>query len=91
MSDCKCKTQDGYCTKYGGRHKCKPSTINDFDETVKMINVEEVCRGASLWGNSLCYITEEQLEELKNGKAIYINDGEYCTFIVLKKETDCGN
>lgn len=56
-----------------------------FDTPVKTIDANCVAEERSPWGNSYCYITEKQLEELKSGKVIYFNDGEYGNFIMLKK------
>lgn len=86
MIECDLLTENGKCKKVDLRHKCRPTTIEDFDESVEIIDVDRVCRCSSIFGNSLCYITEEQLEELKNGKAISFNDGEYGWFLILKKE-----
>ena len=57
-------------------------------DTIQMVDANKVDALSSPWGNSYCYITEEQLEELKNGKIIYFNDGEYGNFIELKKGED---
>ena len=62
-----------------------------FTEPIKMIDANQVGAKSSPWGNTYCYITEEQLDELKNGKVIYVDDGEYCHFIVLKKGDDNEN
>lgn len=50
--------------------------------------VEMVCIDDKIdpwYGLSTMVITEEQVEELKNGKAIYFSDGEYAHVIVLEK------
>ena len=57
-----------------------------FNETVEMIRMDEVEGRCSTYGNTFAIITEEQIEELHNGKIVYIDDGEYCHFIRLKKE-----
>lgn len=82
---CPVKTSDGHCSKRNGEH-CKPSDKSYCDEEVLMIDVGQMCRHSSIFGNTYSFITNSQLEELKSGKAIYINDGEYCHFIVLKEE-----
>ena len=86
MCQCDLKTKNGLCNKHGGRYKCRPTTSEDFDEPVEMIDVDRVCRKCSIFGNSLCYITEEQLRELMAGKAIYFSDDEYGWFLILKNE-----
>ena len=82
--ECQYKTEDGKCKAYN-LCECKPSTIDWCNEPVKMIPVDCICKYASYWGNSYYFITEEQLEELKNGKVIYVYDGEYSNFIAVKK------
>ena len=37
------------------------------------------------WGHSLELITKEQLEEVMNGKAIALFDGEYTTWIAIEE------
>ena len=84
------KRDDGSCAKYGARRDipCKPSCFDWFRDTVEMIDVDEMCMLSSPWGNSCNFITEEQIEELKQGKVVYINDGEYCHFIAFKNEVN---
>lgn len=88
MSECKLKSSDGHCTKWGKNRVCKPSDLSWCDEDVKMIDADRMCRYGSIFGNSYCYITEQQLEELKNGKVLYHDDGEYGIFIALKEAMD---
>lgn len=63
-------------------------TVKNFDEDMGVCEMHEVKDCQSRWGNSYCYITEEQIEQLKNGKVLWNCDGEYCTFIVLRKECE---
>ena len=37
------------------------------------------------WGITVNTITDEQIEKLKNGKAIYFDDGEYAHLIIKAK------
>ena len=37
-------------------------------------------------GITTCYITPKQLERLKDGKAIYFDDGEYAHLIIMRSE-----
>lgn len=55
-------------------------------EKVEMITEEQVSQFSSAWGNTQSYITEEQITELREGKVMYIDDGEYCHFIRLGKD-----
>ena len=52
-------------------------------EPVEMVDIDD---DVDTWyGISSMVITEKQVEELKNGKAIYFTDGEYGNVIVLDK------
>lgn len=90
MEQCRYKRDDGSCAKHGNRRDilCKPSSIDWCDDSVEMINADEMCIFSSPWGNSCSFITEEQIEELKQGKVIYVDDGEYCHFIALKRDNN---
>ena len=83
--ECPFKTPNDRCSKFEGTC-CKPSNKGYCDEEVLMIDVGQMCRYSSMFGNTYSFVTNSQLEELKHGKAIYINDGEYCHFIILKEE-----
>lgn len=56
---------------------------NEVDDTVEMVDIDDEVDPC--WGLSSMVITEEQVEELKNGKAIYFSDGEYAHVIALEK------
>lgn len=62
--------------------------INMFEEPVEMIGIDKIKKCCSPFGNTFSIITEEQIEELRNGKVIYICDDEYCNFIMLNKEKE---
>ena len=49
-------------------------------EMVDMNDKVDVC-----YGCSISYITLEQIEQLKNGKVIYFDDGEYAHLIRVEK------
>lgn len=52
-------------------------------ESVEMVDIDD--KIDPWYGVNSMVITEEQVEELKNGKAIYFSDGEYAHVIVLDK------
>ena len=52
-------------------------------DLVEMVDIDDVVD--PWWGLSLMVIKEDQVEELKNGKAIYFSDGEYAHVIALEK------
>ena len=54
------------------------------DDNVCIVSMND--KVDEMWGLSSHYITEEQIDELKNGKAIYFCDGEYAHLIAMKKE-----
>ena len=76
--------KDKHCTKYRKNGKCRPSDLEWCDEELKVIEADQMCRYSSIFGNSYFYITEEQLDALKEGKVLY-ECGEYGTFIALRK------
>ena len=76
----------GKCKKWDGRNKCRPSNESWFDDPDKLevIEMDEMCRRGSIFGNSFFKITKEQLKALKDGKVLFNRD-EYGTFIALDK------
>ena len=63
------------------------SSDKDYcNDAVLMIDVEQMCDHSSIFGNTYSFITNSQLEELRSGKAIYINDCEYSHFVILKED-----
>ena len=75
---------DGHCTMFRKNGKCKPSDSSWCDEDMLTIESNQICRHGSVFGNNYFYITEEQIEALREGKVLYY-PGEYGTFIALKK------
>lgn len=47
---------------------------------------EEIAKYSSKWGNRWVEITDEDIEDLRNGKILRYSDGEYATFVVLKEK-----
>lgn len=56
-----------------------------FDDMITTIDENEIYECCSKWGNTFATITEEDVEALRKGKILYVNDGEYCHFIKLEK------
>jgi hypothetical protein len=54
-----------------------------YIDPVEMVDIDD--KVDPWYGLSTTVITEEQVEELKNGKAIYFSNGEYAHVIVLDK------
>lgn len=90
MKQCKYKRDDGSCAKRGNRRDipCRPSSLDWCDELVEMIDADEICILSSPWGNTYNFITEEQIKELKRGKVVYVDDGEYGHFIAFKNSSE---
>ena len=80
--ECKYRTEEGLCN---GHKRCTPLSLDACDEPVDMIQPVDMCANQSNWGNTYNYVTEEDIEALKSGKIIYINDGEYCHFIEFRQ------
>lgn len=79
--------KDGRCRKFDARKRCTPSDASWFDEIDKLevIEIDEMCRRSSIFGNAFFKITKEQLKALMDGKVLF-NLDEYGTFIVLDEE-----
>lgn len=84
MENCDLK-ENGKCRKFIGRKACKESSSEWFTDALKVCEIDEVCRRASIFGNGFFTITKEQLEALKEGKVLYDID-EYGTFIALEED-----
>ena len=59
--------------------------FNPADGYVCIVSMHD--KVSEMWGYSAHYITEEQIDELKKGKAIYFDDGEYSHLIAIREET----
>ena len=57
-----------------------------FEDEVEMIEIDEVEAAQSKYGNTFSVITRNQIEELLNGKVVYISDEEYGHFVKLKSD-----
>ena len=84
MAECKFRTEDGMCDKCGSRSACILPKTEWFIEDVDTFEFDEVCQHSSIFGNTYSLITKEDLDSLQNGKVLYIDDGEYGHFIMLK-------
>jgi hypothetical protein len=85
MEKCIYRNENGECCKRERRLPCEPMNRDDFRRDCVTIELHEVCSHSSIWGNSYYIITKEQLEDLKAGKVLYSDDGEYCQFFVLEE------
>ena len=84
MDKCEFINDEGKCAKWIRTYDCRPATNDWFTDAVGTIDMSDVCKCTSLWGNTFSEITQEHIESLKNGKVIFIHDGEYGHFIKLK-------
>ena len=55
-------------------------------EKASLIDKEATGKNLSCYGNTFAYITEADITALRNGRVIFIDDGEYCTFISLRND-----
>ena len=85
MNKCYLRTPNGKC-RIDSRYKCVPSTLEWFDDEFEVCEVDEVCRNCSPFGNSYIKLTENDIEQLRQGKVLY-QMGEYGTFIALEGST----
>lgn len=72
---------NGRCT--GNNRPCcvtKEDIESWFDETLKPIDLLDVCPQQSVFGNSFFVITDEDIEALKAGKILFVRE-EYGFFL----------
>lgn len=81
----KCKNyKNKKCLKWCKKIECSPTTISEFDEKLRMCEIDEVCEKSSIFGNSLFLLTDDDIDALKNGKVLFDVE-EYGIFIAYKK------
>lgn len=51
-----------------------------FDETLKPIDLLDVCRKQSVFGNNFFILTDKDIEALETGKVLFVR-GEYGVFL----------
>ena len=66
----------------GKRVKVKDLFTNN-DGPVELVSMND--KVDTLWGHDANTITLKQIEELKNGKVIYFDDGEYAHLIAVER------
>ena len=58
-----------------------------FGKQAKIIPSEDIEKNESCWGNEYAFISEEDINALRNGNVIYIFvNEEYGVFIALRKD-----
>ena len=76
------------CSKWSSPYtKCKPSTLEWCDTQFQHCDMNQMCCESSVYGNYYFYVTDEDIEALKNGKVLFYVD-EYGMFIGYKKEDE---
>lgn len=87
MLECKLRNKKGQCTKWRKNGKCSPSNLSWCEDPAETIDIDRMCERSSIFGNEFVYITEEHIQALRDGKALYISvNCEYGCFIALKNE-----
>lgn len=83
--DCDIFKKNGTCDGCRARG---PYTLDKLTDKLEIIDPEDMCFKQSAFGSNWFYITEEQIQALRNGKVLYTLD-EYGTFIGMNpnKET----
>lgn len=79
--------ENGMCCTYRKKHKCQPASAEWFDEKFETIEMADVCRNGSLFGNDFFALTDDDINALKEGKVLFYLD-EYGTFIAYKRSDD---
>lgn len=67
----------------GNNRKCrvtKEDIESWFDETLKPIDLLDVCPEQSVFGNNFFVITDKDIEALKTGKVLFVRE-EYGVFL----------
>ena len=54
-----------------------------FYDNIITLEPEDIIHKQSKWGNTYSIITPQEIEALKNGKILFIDDGEYGHFIKM--------
>lgn len=70
--NCFCEYKRCYCDGNG---------IYVFDDKCEKVNKKDVCRLGSVFGNYHIGLTDEQIEDLKNGEVLALLKQEYNIFI----------
>ena len=76
---------NGCCT--GNNRPCrvtKEGVESWFDETLKPIDLLDVCPQQSAFGNSFFVITDKDIEALKTGKVLFVRE-EYGVFLKYER------
>ena len=79
--------KNGMCNKWIKECKCRPTSIEEFDEVLSTCEIGETCERASIFGNCFYRLTDEDIDALKAGKVLFSVD-EYGFFIAYQKKED---
>ena len=63
-TDC-CLYKNGMCNKWRKEYKCRPTSIEKFDEVFSTCEIGETCERASIFGNYLYRLTDEDIDGWK--------------------------
>lgn len=84
--DCKFY-KNGMCEKWSIDLKCCPNSIENFDDTFSICEIDETCEKSSILGNYFFMLTDEDIDALKAGKALFYIE-VYGFFIAYRKKED---
>ena len=63
--------------------KKESAMMPKFYDDIITLEPEDIVNKQSDWGNTYSIITPQEIEALKNGKILFIDDGEYGHFIKM--------
>lgn len=73
--------ENGCCKKNNRPCRVTKEDIESwFDETLKPIDLLDVCQEQSVFGNNFFVITDKDIEALKTGKVLFVRE-EYGVFL----------
>ena len=84
--ECPGYMKNGRCK--GNNRPCRVTKENIeswFDETLKPIDLLDVCPEQSAFGNNFFVLTDKDIEALKTGKVLFVRE-EYGVFLKYKGE-----
>ncbi len=84
--ECPGYMKNGRCK--GNNRSCRVTKENIeswFDETLKPIDLLDVCPEQSVFGNNFFVLTDKDIEALKTGKVLFVRE-EYGVFLKYEGE-----
>ena len=82
--------KDGKCRRFARARKCKPSDGKWFSYAKRLLplRTNQICEYQNPLLTDLLFVTEQEIEDLKNGLVLYRKLGSETIFIALKEDND---